>query len=70
MESQLVTHPSLHFTRAFHYCLEQTAIINLLKVGGQVGPQLDDQVPPDVDLGEEQRLRLHLDGAERQHDEL
>lgn len=49
---------------------EQTALTHLLKVGSEVGSQLDNQVPPDVDLCEEQLLCLNLDGAEGQHEEL
>lgn len=46
------------------------SVSNLIKVGWQVGPELDHQVPPDLHLGEQQGLRPDVDGNEGLHQEL
>lgn len=49
--------------------MKDTRGIYLVEVGGQVGAQLDQQVPPDLHLAEEQGLGSDVDGRERLHQE-
>lgn len=50
--------------------VKETGGSHLVKVGGQVGAQFDQQVPPDLHLGQLQGFGLDVDGRERLHQEL
>lgn len=50
--------------------LEEAGAPDLIKIGGQIGSQLHDQIPPHLNLGEQEGLCSDVDGRERLHEEL